>query len=105
MNVEWVHDEDDKPRAQRDTSRNFAPGQVHTAAGVDPDYAGPVSPYSAAAVEPAPTMEGTDTTSDADCVRIVREFLEDAGVLSSTEGLVSIAVSTCADVLLVMTHR
>lgn len=55
----------------------------------DSDYASLVSSYSAALVEQALTMEGTGTTSDADRVRILRKVLEEAGLLSVTEGVMS----------------
>lgn len=37
-----------------------------------------------------PTMAGRETVSDANLFRIVRELLEDVGVLSSIEDVLSI---------------
>lgn len=91
VNVGWVHIEDDTPREPRDCSSCFVPGQVHTVICGDLAYAGLVFPYSAAVVEPASTMTATGTTSDADCLRIVRRYLEEAGVFLSTESVMSIA--------------
>lgn len=56
----------------------------------NPAYGRPSSLYFATAVEPAPTIGGTGTTRDADCVRIVHMFLEEVGVFSSTGGVMSI---------------
>lgn len=75
---------------QLDTSYDFVSEQLQTVVGGDPVYVAPVSPFSAAAVEPAPTMVDKDTASDADRVRIVRECFEDDGILSSTEGMIGI---------------
>lgn len=51
---------------------------------------GPVFPYSDATMEPAPTMVGTSTESDADRDRTVRKFLKDLGLLLSTGGVMGI---------------
>lgn len=77
----------------RDTSCVFIPGQALSGVAWDPVYAGPVSPYCPAVVDPAPTIAATGTTSDADHACIVREFLEDTGVLSLTEGTMIIIMT------------
>lgn len=84
VEVGWVHDKDDIPRVPRDTSCHFVPGQMQVVVGGYLVYASPVFTYSAAAVGPAPTVAGTSPTSYADLVCIVCEFLEDAGVFSSS---------------------
>lgn len=90
VNVGSIHDEDDTPRVPLDTSRDFVPGQMQTIIGGDPVCASSVSSYSAAAAIPTTTMADTGWTGDADCVCILQEFLEVAGVLSSTEDVMSI---------------
>lgn len=52
-------------------------------------------------------MAGTGTATDADRVCIVGEFLEDAGVLSFTEGVMSIVgtLRTSVDVVRFKSHR
>lgn len=86
VNMEW----DDMSRLPRDTSYNFVPRQVQTVFSGDPAYACLLALYFDAAVHSALTMPATGTTSDADRFRNVREFLEDAVVLSSTESVMSI---------------
>lgn len=71
VNMGWVHEEDDTRHVPRDAICYLVPGEVQTSVGGGPPYAGPVSPYSAAAKEPVPTMAGTNTTNDADRVQIV----------------------------------
>lgn len=56
----------------RDANLGFVSGQTQTVVDEDAAYA-------------AQTMAGTGLTSNADGVCNVREFLEDAGILSSTE--------------------
>lgn len=72
-----VHDEFDTPRVPRDSSCNLVPGQGQTVVHGDPVYA-------------APAGAGIRTAIDANRVCIMRYFLEDADVLSSTEGVMSI---------------
>lgn len=68
----------------------LAPEQVQTVVAGNSAFASPVSLYFALAVEPTSSKAGTGTTSNADRVRILRVFLQDAGVLSLTEGVMSI---------------
>lgn len=77
MNVSWVHDKDDNPRVRLDASLDFVPGQEQAVADASPSYA-------------APIMAGTGAASDADLVCIVRKVFKDAGILSSSEVVMSI---------------
>lgn len=98
---------DDTPRVPSATSCDLVPRQVLTVISENLDYGGLVSPYSTAAVEPSPTMAGTETTKSAGRVRVVPHSLKEAGVLSSTEGVICIGKmpDTCTDIVRVKTHQ